>query len=183
MNSDLHHKAYVDNGNKLLDGSGHDGKSLEDIVKATYDAGALVQSGSLTTPPHWNHIQFWEMMGPEGRAITRIESIAENFGSVDAFKDQFCAAGAASLVQAGAGWSKMLMAARHQDRNGVNPLCFDQTALLGCDVWNILFIDFRNKRPAGLTNFLDNLVNGKCRITHVNHYKILRSSLGYISIR
>ena len=42
---DLHHKAYVDNGNKLLDGSGHEDKSLEDIVKATYDASALVQSG------------------------------------------------------------------------------------------------------------------------------------------
>ena len=44
--------------------------------------------------------------------------------------------------------------------NGVNPLCFGQTALLGCDVWeHSYYIDFRNKRPAYLTNFLDNLVN------------------------
>ena len=44
--------------------------------------------------------------------------------------------------------------------NGVNPLCFGQKALLGCDVWeHSYYIDFRNKRPVYLTNFLDNLVN------------------------
>jgi hypothetical protein len=42
----------------------------------------------------------------------------------------------------------------------VNPLCFGQTALLGCDVWeHSYYIDFRNKRPAYLSNFLDKLVN------------------------
>ena len=44
--------------------------------------------------------------------------------------------------------------------NGVNPLCFGQTALLGCDVWeHSYYIDFRNKRPAYLSNFLEKLVN------------------------
>jgi superoxide dismutase, Fe-Mn family len=42
----------------------------------------------------------------------------------------------------------------------VNPLCFGQTALLGCDVWeHSYYIDFRNKRPAYLSNFLEKLVN------------------------
>jgi Fe-Mn family superoxide dismutase len=162
---DLHHKAYVDNGNKLLEGSGHEAKSLEDIVVATYQSGALGQSGLFNNASqHWNHIQFWEMMGPSGQAMpSELESaLTENFGSVDAFKQEFSAAGAG---QFGSGWCWLV---KDKDgslkvtktENGVNPLCFGQTALLGCDVWeHSYYIDFRNKRPAYLSNFLDNLVN------------------------
>ena len=162
---DLHHKAYVDNGNKLLEGSGHEGKSLEDIVVATYQPGVLVQSGLFNNASqHWNHIQFWEMMGPSGQAMpSELESaLTENFGSVDAFKTEFSAAGAG---QFGSGWCWLV---KDKDgslkvtktENGVNPLCFGQIALLGCDVWeHSYYIDFRNKRPAYLSNFLDNLVN------------------------
>ncbi len=62
----------------------------------------------------------------------------------------------------GAGLSKMSDGGLKvtKTENGVNPLCFGQTALLGCDVWeHSYYIDFRNKRPVYLTNFLDNLVN------------------------
>ena len=38
---DLHHKAYVDNGNKLIAGTEWESKSLEDIVRGTYAAGAV----------------------------------------------------------------------------------------------------------------------------------------------
>jgi len=44
--------------------------------------------------------------------------------------------------------------------NGVNPICFKQNTLLGCDVWeHSYYIDFRNKRPAYLSNFIDKLVD------------------------
>ena len=44
--------------------------------------------------------------------------------------------------------------------NGVDPICHGQSALLGCDVWeHSYYIDFRNKRPDYLSNFLENLVN------------------------
>jgi Fe-Mn family superoxide dismutase len=62
---DLHHKAYVDNGNKLIAGTEWEGKSLEDIVTGTYQAGAVAQNGIFNNASqHWNHMQFWEMMGP-----------------------------------------------------------------------------------------------------------------------
>jgi len=162
---DLHHKAYVDNGNKLIEGTEWANKSLEEIIVGTYQAGSVAQNGIFNNASqHWNHVQFWEMMGPGGNNMPSELSSAlnENFGSVDKFKEDFCAAGAG---QFGSGWCWLV---KDKDgslkvtktENGVNPLCFGQTALLGCDVWeHSYYIDFRNKRPAYLTNFLDKLVN------------------------
>jgi Fe-Mn family superoxide dismutase len=162
---DLHHKAYVDNGNKLLEASDHKEKSLESIIIDTYDGEALAQSGLFNNASqHWNHIQFWEMMGPSGKTIpAKLESsLVEHFGSVQKFKDEFCAAGAG---QFGSGWCWLIQDSNGnlkvtKTENGVNPLCFGQTALLGCDVWeHSYYIDFRNKRPVYLQNFINNLVN------------------------
>ena len=162
---DLHHKAYVDNGNKLIDGTEWSSKTLEEIIVGTYTAGSVAQNGIFNNASqHWNHIQFWEMMGPGGKSIPSelSSAISENFGSIDKFKEEFCAAGAG---QFGAGWCWLVKDTDGslkvtKTENGVNPLCFGQSALLGCDVWeHSYYIDFRNKRPAYLTNFLDKLVN------------------------
>ncbi|MEM1298366.1 MAG: superoxide dismutase, partial [Pseudomonadota bacterium] len=146
--------------------AGHSGKSLEEIIVATYDAGAVAQSGLFNNASQmWNHNEFWQMMGPgDSRMPSEVEAaLVANFGSVDEFKAAFSAAGAG---QFGSGWAWLVH--DHADgklkvtktENGVNPLCHGQTALLGCDVWeHSYYIDFRNKRPAYLANFLDNLVN------------------------
>ncbi len=159
---DLHHKAYVDNGNKLAAGSGMEDKSLEEIVVASYndaDKVGLFNNAS----QHWNHTQFWQMMGPSGRDMpSEIEArINDAFGSAAAFKEQFVAAG---VGQFGSGWCWLVKDGDSlkvtKTPNAVNPLCFGQTALLGCDVWeNSYYIYFRNKRPVYIQNFLDNLVN------------------------
>ena len=162
---DLHHKAYVDNGNKLLSDSEHKDKSLDEIVKDTYNDSALIQSGLFNNASqHWNHIQFWEMMGPKGKVIpSELESeINNNFGSFDEFKSQFVQAG---VGQFGSGWCWLVKLNDGslkitKTENGVNPICFNQKTLLGCDVWeHSYYIDFRNKRPVYINNFLDNLVN------------------------
>ncbi len=162
---DLHHKAYVDNGNKLIAGTEWDGKSMEDIITGTYDASSVAQNGIFNNISQlWNHNQFWEMMGPSGRNMpSELESrIVGAFGSVDQFKTDFSAAG---VGQFGSGWCWLVVDGDGalkvtKTENGVNPLCFGQTALLGCDVWeHSYYIDFRNKRPVYLSNFLDNLVN------------------------
>jgi Fe-Mn family superoxide dismutase len=165
VHPDLHHNAYVTNGNAAIAGTEWEGKSLEDIITGTYDASSVAQNGIFNNISQlWNHNQFWEMMGPKSGAMpSELEAaIKENFGSVDDFKSQFSAAGAG---QFGSGWAWLVKNADGslgvtKTENGVNPLCFGQTALLGCDVWeHSYYIDFRNKRPVYLTNFLDNLVN------------------------
>ena len=162
---DLHHKAYVDNGNKLISGTDWENKSIEEIITGNYDKSKIVQNGIFNNASqHWNHNQFWEMMGTSGKTIpSELEkSLIENFQSIENFKEQFIAAG---VSQFGSGWCWLVKnkddsLAITKTENGVNPLCFDQIALLGCDVWeHSYYIDFRNKRPAYLTNFLEKLVN------------------------
>ena len=162
---DLHHKAYVDNGNKLIAGTEWENKSLEEIITSTYQAGAVAQNGIFNNIAQlWNHNQFWEMMGPKGRSMPgELESrIKDGFGSVEKFKQEFTAAG---VGQFGSGWCWLVVDTDDtlkvtKTENGVNPLCFGQKVLLGCDVWeHSYYIDFRNKRPVYVQNFLDNLVN------------------------
>ena len=60
---DKHHKAYVDNGNKLLEGSGLEGKSLEDVVKGSFGKNAGLFNNAAQ---HYNHMHFWKWMKPNG---------------------------------------------------------------------------------------------------------------------
>ena len=162
---DLHHKAYVDNGNKLIAGTEWENKSVEDIILGTYNSTSVAQNGVFNNASqHWNHCQFWEMMGPNGKTMPSSfeKNIIENFGSVEKFKEEFTAAG---IGQFGSGWCWLVQEGDGslkvtKTENGVNPICFNQNALLGCDVWeHSYYIDFRNKRPAYLSNFLEKLVD------------------------
>ena len=162
---DKHHNAYVVNGNKLLEGSGHEGKSLEEVVKASYNGGA---GGGLfnNASQHWNHIEFWQWMKPNGGGSMPGEleaKINEDLGSVDEFKAAFVAAG---VGQFGSGWCWLVLnndgkLEVTKSPNGVNPVADGSgAALLGCDVWeHSYYIDYRNRRPDYLEAFLNNMVN------------------------
>ena len=132
---DLHHKAYVDNGNKLIAGTEWEGKSVEDIITGTYQAGAVAQNGIFNNASqHWNHVQFWEMMGPTGRDMPgELEkAIVESFGSVDQFKADFSPQAQVNLALAGAGWSKTPMAAKSdKNRKRCEPAVFWSNSIAG----------------------------------------------------
>ena len=162
---DIHHKAYVDHGNNLLKNTAWENKKIEDIIVGTYDTNHIVQNGIFNNvSQHWNHEQFWQMMSPKKVNIpSELEKeLINSFESIEKFKEQFSAAGA---TQFGSGWCWLVKDKDNnlkitKTENGVNPICFGQTALLGCDVWeHSYYIDFRNKRPVYLSNFLENLVN------------------------
>ena len=155
-----HHAAYVNQLNGLIEGTEHADSSLEEIILAA-DAGPLFNNSAQV----WNHTFYWNCLSPTGGGTPGGElgdAINSAFGSFDAFATEFSDA---AKTQFGSGWAWLV---RDKDgalkvtktENGVNPLCFGQTALLGCDVWeHSYYIDFRNKRPAYLTNFLEKLVN------------------------
>ena len=100
---DKHHKAYVDNLNKLLPGSGFEGKSLEDIVKASYGKNAGVFNNAAQD---FNHIHFWPWMkkGGGGKKVpgSVLALIDRDLGGFDKFRNDFIEAG---KTQFGSGWA------------------------------------------------------------------------------
>src|SRR6202047_3550565 len=60
-----HHRAYVDNFNKAIEGSDLIGKSLEDIVKATVADPSRVGVFN-NAAQDWNHTFYWNSMRPKG---------------------------------------------------------------------------------------------------------------------
>ena len=156
-----HHQAYINNLNAALTGSADEGKSIEQLMANISKQPMAVRNNG---GGHYNHSLFWEIMGPGGKVMpgNLDKALTEAFGSVAKFKEDFAAAGAG---QFGSGWAWLVKDSSGalkitKTENGVNPLCFGQTALLGCDVWeHSYYIDFRNKRPAYLTNFVEKLVN------------------------
>jgi superoxide dismutase, Fe-Mn family len=159
---DKHHQAYVTNGNKLLEGSGLEGKSLEDVVKESFgkNAGLFNNAGQ-----HYNHMHFWKWMAPHGggnklpgKLLAKIDS---DLGGYDKFRADFIAAG---TTQFGSGWAWLALKSGKLEvmktPNGENPLVHGATPLLGVDVWeHSYYIDYRNARPKYLEAFVDSLVN------------------------
>ena len=158
-----HHKAYVDNLNRLIVGTAYEKEeSLETIVKKTAhkerDASLFNNAAQA-----WNHNFFWHSMKPrggkpEGAMLRRLE---RDFGSYDAFSELFQKEG---LAQFGSGWVWLVeendKLAVLRTPNAENPMINWQKALLACDVWeHAYYLDYQNHRADFLKVFLENLAN------------------------
>ena len=158
---DKHHQAYVTAGNKALEGSDLEGKSLEEIVKGSYEKNPALFNNA---GQHYNHTHFWQWMKPNGGGTPpgAVEkAIVDAFGSYDKFKEDFVQAG---VTQFGSGWAWLAVKDGKlqimKTPNGENPLVHGGVPILGVDVWeHSYYIDYRNRRPDYLKAFLDNLVN------------------------
>lgn len=153
-----HHKAYVDNLNKLLDGKPEASKSLEEIIKAS--EGPVFNNAAQI----WNHTFYWSSMKPGGGGKPTgklLEAINRDFGSVDTCLQQL---GEAAKTQFGSGWAWLVEEGGKlkvtKTANADLPMKHGQKALLTCDVWeHAYYIDFRNARPNYVEAFLKSLVN------------------------
>ena len=148
-----HLQTYVDNLNRLIEGTEYASMSLEKIVRSS-QGGIFNNAGQIL-----NHNLYFTQFAPvaqhsepaEGMAITT--ALILNFGSVEQFKAEFEKAGTTLF---GSGWvwlsadkdGKLFIT---QESNANNPLTKDLRPLLTMDVWeHAYYLDYQNRRAAHL---------------------------------
>ncbi|MDX6722681.1 MAG: superoxide dismutase, Fe-Mn family [Solirubrobacteraceae bacterium] len=153
LHHDKHHQAYVDKVNDALAGTEFEDKPIEEVIRNLSAVpedkrGPVRNNGG----GHLNHSMFWETMSPDGGGAPDGElasAIDDAFGSFDAFKEQFEAAGVGRF---GSGWAWLVVDGGSlkitSTQNQDNPVTDGQTPILGNDVWeHAYYLKYQNRRP------------------------------------
>jgi len=158
-----HHKAYVDNLNKLIAGTDLEGKTLEEIiqiaVKDPAKAGIFNNAAQV-----WNHSFYWKCLkkssggAPTGKIAAKINAAWGNF---EKFAEELKNAG---VTQFGSGWAWLVIDGDQlkitKTANADTPIAHGQKPLLTIDVWeHAYYLDYQNRRPDYLTAVIQNLIN------------------------
>lgn len=145
-----HEKAYIDNLNRLINGSEFEDMALEDVIK--HAKGPLYNNASQA----WNHIFYFFSFSPDGGGEPTGElgnAIRAQFGSFDEFKKAFVEAGV-NLFGSGWVWLSRDNDGRlfiTQGSNASNPLTEGLTPILTFDVWeHAYYLDYQNRRKDAL---------------------------------
>lgn len=150
-----HHKAYVDNLNKALEGNEAADASIESLMANMSKHSPAVRNNG---GGHYNHTMFWQILLPSGKSEgpngKLSEAINNTFGSLDALKEKIASAGATRF---GSGWAWLCVDANKalcvcSTPNQDNPLMdiaeCPGTPILGIDVWeHAYYLKYQNKRP------------------------------------
>jgi Fe-Mn family superoxide dismutase len=172
IHHDKHHQAYTDKLNGAISGKADlESKSADALIA---DLGSLPDDIRTAVRNNGggfvNHSLFWKVIAPGGSKAPSGDlaaAIDKAFGSFDAFKEKFAAAGAG---QFGSGWAWLCKKAdgsvgvcstANQDNPTMGPDfggC-GSTPILGLDVWeHAYYLNYQNKRPAYIDAFW-NVVN------------------------
>jgi Fe-Mn family superoxide dismutase len=159
IHHDKHHAAYVTNVNKAIAGKADlEGKSPEDLISHLDSVPAEIRGPVRNNGGgHVNHTMFWKIIGPKagGSPTGRLaDDIKSAFGSFDAFKEKFEAAG---LGRFGSGWVWLVLNGGKLEiastANQDNPIMGKATSgaegkpVLGCDVWeHAYYLKYQNRR-------------------------------------
>ena len=158
-----HHRAYVDNANKLIAGTEFEDVSLEAIIKKTIGDAAKVGIFN-NTAQVWNHSFYWQCLKPGGGGIPTGAigtKIMAAWGSYDKFVEELKTAG---TTQFGSGWAWLVLDNGQlkivKTANADTPIAHGLKPLLTLDVWeHAYYLDYQNRRPDYLAAVIDKLVN------------------------
>ena len=140
-----HLKAYVDNLNKMLPGSGLEGMPLSEVVRKA-EGGLFNNAGQVL-----NHTMYFEQFSnaPQPMSAKLAALLEKSFGSVEAFKKEFEQKG---VTLFGSGWVWLSLDATGklvitQQKNAENPVTMGLNPLLTFDVWeHAYYLDYQNRR-------------------------------------
>jgi len=158
-----HHRAYVDNANKLIAGTEYENLPSEEIIKKT--AGDAAKVGIFNnTAQAWNHTFYWKSLKPGGGGAPTgpiADRIMATWGNYAAFVEELKTAG---TTQFGSGWA-WLVADKGalkivKTANADTPIAHGLTPLLTIDVWeHAYYLDYQNRRPDYLAAVIEKLIN------------------------
>ncbi|HOG18660.1 MAG: Superoxide dismutase (Fe) [Syntrophaceae bacterium PtaU1.Bin231] len=158
-----HHRAYVDNVNKLIAGTNLAGADLETIMRRTVGdpAKAAIFNNAAQV---WNHTFYWSCLKPKGGGPPTgaiAGKIKETWGSYEKFAEELKNAG---VTQFGSGWAWLILDVGRlkivKTPNADTPAAHGQKALLTIDVWeHAYYLDYQNRRPDYLAAVIDKLIN------------------------
>jgi len=158
-----HHKTYVDNLNKLVEGKDLAQLSLVDIINKSAGNPDLV--GVFNNAAQiWNHTFYWNSLKPNGGGKPTgaiAAAIDKDLGGYDKFKADFANA---AVTQFGSGWAWLVSDAGTlkivKTGNAEVPLTKGQTPLLTIDVWeHAYYLDYQNLRAKYVETLIDKLLN------------------------
>lgn len=163
-----HHQAYVNNANAALEGSEWADKSAEEVIANLDKIPAEKQTAVRNNAGgHANHSLFWTVLktGTELKGSLK-DAIVRDFGSVEAFQEQFEKAAATRF---GSGWAWLVkqgdklavVSTANQDSPlmGKDIAGCEGTPIIGLDVWeHAYYLKYQNKRPDYIKAFW-NVVN------------------------
>jgi Fe-Mn family superoxide dismutase len=158
-----HHKAYVDNLNKLVAGTDFADMTLETIITKTAgrtDKIAIFNNAAQT----WNHTFYWNSLAPKGDGkppAVLMQKIEASFGTLDACKKEL---ETAAISQFGSGWAWLVLDGSKlkvvKTGNADVPMTTGMKPLLTIDVWeHAYYMDYQNRRADYVNAVLDKLIN------------------------
>ncbi len=155
-----HHAGYTAKLNAAIEGTDLADSCIENLLASHTDNNAIRNNGG----GYYNHNLFWNSMSPNGGGQPSGDlgaAIDRDFGSYDAFKDEFSKAAATRF---GSGWAwlcvceggKLSVCSTANQDNPLMPQECGCTPIMGIDVWeHAYYLNYQNRRPDYIAAFFN----------------------------